>query len=257
MARDYVPITTHASGDAASRARAREMLERVVRRASPIMQRRQLRVQALVEMPPPREVTIWGDNLNHGARIRLVLRVRVDEGKRSRSRRSSAAGATAYRWIADDEVFATFLHELAHNERGPHDAKFYAILNEMTIQAEMHMASNLYVCGRCVGGGDGGGGVAVWRSPRRAAADAALRRSARAHPPRRRESDHQNARRRPNNIPAREAAAIAAAMRASTIVIISDGDEDEDEDEDKENDRDVVGARTKSAHDETDVVVIE
>ena len=157
-----------------------------------------------------------------------MLRVRVDDGKRSRSRRSSAAGANAYRWIADDEVFATFLHELAHNERGPHDAKFYAILNEMTIQAEMHMASNLYVCGRCVGGGDGGGGVAVWRSPRRAAADAALRRSARAQLPRRRESDHQNARRRPNNIPARKAAAIAAATRASAIVIISDSDEDED-----------------------------
>ena len=246
MARDYVPITTHASGDAASRARAREMLERVVRRASPIMQRRQLRVQALVEMPPPREVTIWGDNLNHGARIRLVLRVRVDEGTRSRSRRSTAAGATAYRWIADDEVFATFLHELAHNERGPHDAKFYAILNEMTIQAEMHMASNLYVCGRCVGGGDGGGGVAVWRSPRRAAADAALRRSARAQPPRRRlESDHQNA---------RQAAAIAAAARASAIVIISDSD-DEDKDKDKDKDKDNNRYTTKSA--ESAVVVIE
>ena len=77
------------------------------------------------------------------------------------------------RWMDEDRVFATFLHELAHMEIGPHDARFYALLETLKDEAELRVASDFIVCGRCVGGGAGASRAS---SPRNAAARAAARR---------------------------------------------------------------------------------
>jgi len=73
----------------------------------------------------------------------------------------------------EDRVFATFLHELAHMEIGPHDARFYALLERLKDEAELRVASDFIVCGRRVGGGAGASRAS---SPRNAAARAAARR---------------------------------------------------------------------------------
>ncbi len=85
------------------------------------------------------------------------------------------------RWMDEDRVFATFLHELAHMEIGPHDARFYALLETLKDEAELRVASDFIVCGRCVGGGAGASRAS---SPRNAAARAAARRRETARRPR-------------------------------------------------------------------------
>ena len=158
-------VSTHASGDAESRRRARVALERVARRGHGIMRRHGWVVDELTELPPSSPARrgareLWGDNLNRGQRIRLLLRART--GRRG-----------TVRWMDEDRVFATFLHELAHMEIGPHDARFYALLETLKDEAELRVASDFIVCGRCVGGGAGASRAS---SPRNAAARAAARR---------------------------------------------------------------------------------
>ena len=121
-------------------------------------------------------VKLWGDNSGAGKRVRLCVRQKIARGSSGRgsSGRSNRAHAnrasSSFRWIDEDQIFAVFLHELAHIERGPHDAKFYKILNELKAEAELRMADDFYVCGRCVGG------AATAASPRTAAARAAMKR---------------------------------------------------------------------------------
>ena len=132
------------------------------------MKRRGWRVGELAELPPARAgaVALWGDNLDRGRRVRLLVRQRKARGR--------ASGDGAYRWIDEEQVFATMLHELTHNEIGPHDGRFYALLRTLEREAAVTMASDFVVCGRCVGG-DGMARRA--RSPRTNARDAAARRA--------------------------------------------------------------------------------
>lgn len=172
-------IDAHASGTAEDRRRAQSALERAVRRASASMRKRGWVVERLTELAPKiGAVKLWGDNSGAGKRVRLCVRQKIARGRGSSGRgssgRSNRANAnrasSSFRWIDEDQVFAVFLHELAHIERGPHDAKFYKILNELKAEAELRMADDFYVCGRCVGG------AATAASPRTAAARAAMKR---------------------------------------------------------------------------------
>lgn len=157
-------VVAHAAGDAPARARALATLHRVARRAHGLMKRRGWRVGELTELPPapPGSIALWGDNLDRGRRVRVLVRQRRERGE------------AAYRWIDEEQVFAVMLHELTHVEIGPHDATFYALLRTLEREAAVMMASDFVVCGRCVGG-DGGARRA--RSPRTNARDAAARRA--------------------------------------------------------------------------------
>lgn len=209
-------VSTHASGDAESRRRARVALERVARRGHGIMRRHGWVVDELTELPPSSPARrgareLWGDNLNRGQRIRLLLRART--GRRG-----------TVRWMDEDRVFATFLHELAHMEIGPHDARFYALLETLKDEAELRVASDFIVCGRCVGGGAGASRAS---SPRNAAARAAARRRETARgtresaPPmgRRLGGASSGHRDRPNSRRAAEDRARRAAARRSDDVV--------------------------------------
>ena len=167
-------IDAHASGTAEDRRRAQSALERAVRRASASMRKRGWVVERLTELAPKiGAVKLWGDNSGAGKRVRLCVRQKIARGRGSSGRSNRAnsnRASSSFRWIDEDQVFAVFLHELAHIERGPHDAKFYKILNELKAEAELRMADDFYVCGRCVGG------AATAASPRTAAARAAMKR---------------------------------------------------------------------------------
>lgn len=175
-------IDAHASGTAEDRRRAQSALERVVRRASASMRKRGWVVERLTELAPKTgAVKLWGDNLGAGKRVRLCVRQKIGRGRgsggrgRGRGRGNANACASSFKWIDEDQVFAVFLHELAHIERGPHDAKFYRILNELKAEAELRMADDFYVCGRCVGGD---ARAARASSPRTVAVNAAMTRRA-------------------------------------------------------------------------------
>ncbi|KAJ2776901.1 hypothetical protein H4R18_005428 [Coemansia javaensis] len=99
------------------------LLRRAAAQVRPIMQRRGWRVGALREFYP-RAAGLLGLNVNGGAEIRLRLRAAADDA----------------RLLAFGDVLGTLLHELAHIERGPHDAAFYALLDTLTAEAEALMA---------------------------------------------------------------------------------------------------------------------
>lgn len=64
----------------------------------------------------PGNKSLLGLNINRGAEIRIRLR-----------QPSSDLAFYPY-----EHVLGTMLHELAHMARGPHDAQFYAVLDELT-----------------------------------------------------------------------------------------------------------------------------
>jgi hypothetical protein len=58
---------------------------------------------------------LLGLNVNRGAEVKLRLR---PDGR-------------DHEFIPYEEVLDTMLHELAHNARGPHDAQFYKLWDEL------------------------------------------------------------------------------------------------------------------------------
>lgn len=42
-----------------------------------------------------------------------------------------------------EDILGTMLHEITHNVQGPHDAKFYSILDELTKECEEFMAKGV------------------------------------------------------------------------------------------------------------------
>lgn len=61
-----------------------------------------------------------------------------------------------------ESILGTMLHELAHIVRGPHDAVFYKLLDELKAECEELMA-RWVAAGRSSGGGSGGGGTTACR----------------------------------------------------------------------------------------------
>ena len=211
-------------------ARARELLERTAWQVQPIMRKRGWRVGVLLEMPAKVRDRL-GDNYNRGERVRLKLR--RDDGA----------------WEAYEQVLAVMLHELVHNDIGPHDGKFFALLAELEKECEDLMARGIGGTGAGFDakgmrlGHTGGWGGIETRDAKTAAIDAARRRAAHhaaMGPPggRRLGGGGDAGAKSP-----RSAAAEAAERRARAeafakkhglmddVVVLSD---DEDQDEDRE-----------------------
>lgn len=105
----------------------------------------------------PADPRLLGLNINAGQAIRIRLR-----------RPSSRASFFPF-----EAILHTLLHELAHIERGPHDAAFYRLLDELVAEAERLPAPGASGSAADVGPGrrlDGARAV-----PRRQAASAAAR----------------------------------------------------------------------------------
>lgn len=93
---------------------------------------------------------LLGININHGWKIQLCLRYHSDET----------------RFLPWEEIIGTMLHELAHNIRGPHDAQFYKVLDDLNdeydnVVASGYMGEGFDSPGHRLGANQGGFGLGI------------------------------------------------------------------------------------------------
>lgn len=113
-------------------AGAKKLLTRAADQVRPIMAKRGWSVPVAEEFYPPGP-KLLGLNHNHGEKIQVRLR-----------RPSNVASFLPY-----ESILGTLLHELVHNDIGPHDARFYKVLDEIKAECMELMAR----------GNDGKGGA--------------------------------------------------------------------------------------------------
>jgi len=90
---------------------------------TPIMKEYGFKVKNFVEFFPKTD-NLLGMNMNHGFKIFIRLRPSYNDDV----------------FIPMNELIGTMLHELTHNKFGPHDAKFYKLLDELTTKQELIIA---------------------------------------------------------------------------------------------------------------------
>uniref|UniRef100_A0A7S1XMW3 WLM domain-containing protein n=1 Tax=Phaeomonas parva TaxID=124430 RepID=A0A7S1XMW3_9STRA len=105
--------------NAADRAAALALLTRAAEEVQPVMARRGWRVPVLEEFLP-KSPNLLGLNYNSGAKIRVRLR-----------RNRGGGGFFEY-----NHVLGTLLHELVHNQIGPHNKSFFALLDTLWTEVE-------------------------------------------------------------------------------------------------------------------------
>lgn len=98
--------------------------------AAPLIHEYGFKVGTLCEMYP-KNPSLLGLNVNRGQKI--LIRLRTPFNDRS--------------FYPMGDLMGTFLHELTHNVHGPHDAKFYLLLDELKRKFESgNFAVSDYVC---------------------------------------------------------------------------------------------------------------
>ncbi|KAH7387621.1 hypothetical protein KP509_16G033200 [Ceratopteris richardii] len=102
------------------------LLNNIAKQVQPIMRKRKWRVMLLSEFCPQNHALL-GLNIGSGQEIRIRLR---KPGRESE-------------FLPYESLLGTMLHELTHNEHGPHDAKFYKLLDEITKECEDLMAKGI------------------------------------------------------------------------------------------------------------------
>jgi len=105
---------------------ARKMLEMAAKQVQPIMRKRKWNVKLLSEFCPSNPALL-GLNIDGGREVRVRLRRHNHESE----------------FYPYEDVLGTLLHELTHNVHGPHDAKFYKLLDEITKECEELMAKGI------------------------------------------------------------------------------------------------------------------
>ncbi|KAL8466468.1 hypothetical protein ACS0TY_035522 [Phlomoides rotata] len=105
---------------------AREILEKVAKQVQPIMMKRRWKVRVLSEFCPPNP-SLLGLNIGGGAEVKLRLRRPNNE----------------WDFFPYNQILDTMLHELCHNEYGPHNADFYNLLDELRKECEELMAKGI------------------------------------------------------------------------------------------------------------------
>ncbi|GMH17547.1 hypothetical protein Nepgr_019388 [Nepenthes gracilis] len=110
----------------AGESEARRILEAVAKQVQPIMRKHQWKVRILSEFCP-QNPSILGLNIGGGAEIKLRLRRQNRE----------------WDFFPYDQILDSMLHELCHNEHGPHNADFYKLWDEIRAECEELMASGI------------------------------------------------------------------------------------------------------------------
>lgn len=117
---------------------ARKLLERASQDVVPIMRKRRWKVLLLSEFSP-QNPSLLGLNIGGGREIRIRLRRHNNDNS----------------FFSYEHVLGTMLHELTHNQCGPHDAKFYKLLDEITKECEDLLAGSFSANGRRMGDSHG------------------------------------------------------------------------------------------------------
>lgn len=94
-----------------------ELLNRAAKQVSVIMVKRKWKVLKLCEFYPQNQ-NLLGLNVNQGEKVLIRLRHAADYN----------------RFLSYRSILGTLLHELCHNVYGPHDQKFYNLLNEIKLE---------------------------------------------------------------------------------------------------------------------------
>ncbi|KAF3991072.1 hypothetical protein FT663_01806 [Candidozyma haemuli var. vulneris] len=108
---------------------ALDLLHQMAVAVGPIINHYNFKVGMLCEMSP-KSPNLLGLNVNKGQKILIRLRTPYNEKS----------------FFPMSDLIGTFLHELTHNVHGPHDAKFYALLDELRNKYETAFSSGSYVC---------------------------------------------------------------------------------------------------------------
>lgn len=110
---------------------ARKILEKVAMQVQPIMRKRKWKVNVLSEFCPANP-SLLGLNIGPGAEIKIRLR------------------RPNYEWdfFPYEQIIDTMLHELCHNEHGPHNAQFYNLLDEIRKECEELMVKGISSTGK-------------------------------------------------------------------------------------------------------------
>ncbi|XP_044496070.1 DNA-dependent metalloprotease WSS1-like [Mangifera indica] len=110
---------------------ARKILEKVAKQVQPIMGKRKWKVKILSEFCPSNP-SLLGLNIGGGAEVKLRLR-RPDRD---------------WDFFPCEQILDTMLHELCHNEYGPHNADFYRLLDEIRKECDELMAKGITGTGK-------------------------------------------------------------------------------------------------------------
>ncbi|XP_059640350.1 DNA-dependent metalloprotease WSS1-like [Cornus florida] len=105
---------------------AKEILENVAKQVQPIMRKRKWKVKILSEFCPANP-SLLGLNIGGGAEVKLRLRRPNND----------------WDFFPYNQILDTMLHELCHNEHGPHNAAFYNLLDEIRKECEELMAKGI------------------------------------------------------------------------------------------------------------------
>lgn len=110
---------------------AREILEKVAKQVQPIMRKRKWKIKILSEFWPTNPALL-GLNVNGGEEVKLRLRRPNNE----------------WDFFPYEQILDTMLHELCHNQYGPHNADFYNLLDEIRKECEELMAKGITGSGK-------------------------------------------------------------------------------------------------------------
>ncbi|RAL43816.1 hypothetical protein DM860_014317 [Cuscuta australis] len=110
---------------------AREILEKVAKQVQPIMRKWNWKVELLSEFCPPNP-SLLGLNIGGGTEVKLRLRRHNNE----------------LDFFPFNQILDTMLHELCHNEHGPHNTDFYNLLGEIRKECEELMAKGITGTGK-------------------------------------------------------------------------------------------------------------
>ncbi|KAK9066136.1 hypothetical protein SSX86_013457 [Deinandra increscens subsp. villosa] len=105
---------------------AREILEKVAKQVQPIMHKRKWKVKILSEFWPSNPALL-GLNVNGGEEVKVRVRRQNNQ----------------WDFFPYEQVLDTMLHELCHNQYGPHNADFYNLLDEIRKECEELMAKGI------------------------------------------------------------------------------------------------------------------
>lgn len=105
---------------------AKEILQNVAKQVQPITRKRKWKVTLLSEFCPSNP-SLMGLNIGGGAEVKLRLRKPNNE----------------LDFFPYNQIVDTMLHELCHNEYGPHNAQFYNLLDEIRKECEELMAKGI------------------------------------------------------------------------------------------------------------------
>lgn len=109
---------------------ALDLLHQLAVAVAPIVNHYKFKVGMLCEMSP-KSPNLLGLNVNKGQKILIRLRTPYNEKL----------------FFPMSDLIGTFLHELTHNVHGPHDNKFYTLLDELRNKYETGaFSSGSYVC---------------------------------------------------------------------------------------------------------------